>query len=110
MATRESPFGWEIDSTHYHRPNLVSCDIVTGLTRTPLAGAYLPPSTLKHLTDLEEALQRFMEPIFLRDLNVDLDEERRPRSQRVADLLAKYGLIDLVRHFRQSRRFWNLKT
>ena len=43
-------------------------------------------------------------------MNVDLDEARIPRIQRVVDLLAEYGFIDLVRHFRQRRRFCNLKT
>ena len=65
---------------------------------------------IEHLPDLEEALKCFKEPIVLGDLNVDLDEARSPRSQRVADLLAEYGLIDLIRHFRQRRRFRNLKT
>ena len=56
LVTREKPFRWGIESTRYHRPNVVNCKIVTGLTRTPLVGAYLPPSTLDHLSDLEEAL------------------------------------------------------
>ena len=107
---RERPIGWGIESTHYHRPNVVSCEIVTGLTRTPLVGVCLPPLTLEHLTYLEEALQRFRDPIFLGDLNVNLDEARSPRSQQVADLLTEYGLIDLVLHFCQRRRFRNLKN
>ena len=110
MVTRERLVGWGVDSPHYHGPNVVSCEIVTRLTWTPLAGAYLPPSTLEHLPDLEEALQRFRGPIVLGDLNVELDEARSLQSQQVADLLAEYGLIDLVHHFRQCRRFWNLKN
>ena len=51
-----------------------------------------------------------MDPIVLGDLNVDLDEARSLRSQRVLDLLAKYGLIDLVQYFRQRRRFQDLNT
>ena len=94
----------------YHGPNVVSCNIVTGLTRTPLVGAYLPLSTLEHLPDLEEALQRFRGPIYLRGLNVDLYEARILHSQSVSDLLAEYGLIDLVRHFRQRFMFRDLKT
>ena len=93
---RERPVGWGIDSTRYHRPNMVRCDIITGLTRTPLVGAYLPPLTLEHLLDLEEALQRFRYPIVLRELNVDLEKERSPHIQQVADLIVEYDLIDLV--------------
>ena len=89
---------------------MVSCEIVTGLTRTPLVSAYLPLLTLEHLPDLEKDLQCFRDPIVLRDLNVELDKARSRQSQRVADLLVGYGLIDLVRHFRQRRRVRNLKT
>ena len=110
VVTRERPFGRGIYSTHYHRPNMASCEIITGLTRTPLVGTYLPPSTVEHLPELEEVLQLFRDPIFLRDLNMDLNKSRRPQSQQVADLLTDYGIIYLVRHFRQSYRFHNLKT
>ena len=81
MVTRKRPVVWGIESTRYHRTNVVSYKIVTGLNRTPLVGAYLPPSRLEHLTDMEEALKRFKEPIVLGDLNVKLDEKRIPRSQ-----------------------------
>ena len=87
---------------------MLSCKLVTGLTWTLLVNAYLPPSTLHHMRDLEEDLKRFKDPIFLGYLNMDLDES--PRIQLVADLLVEYGIIDLVRHFCQRCRFRNLKT
>ena len=62
----------------YHGPNMVRCNIITGLTHTPLVGAYLPPLILEHLLDLEEALQRFRDPIFLGKLNVELEKARSP--------------------------------
>ena len=96
LVTRERPVVWGTESTRYHGTNLVNCKIVTGLTWTPLVGAYLTLSTLEHLYDLEEALQPFREPIVLGDLNVDLDKARKFWSQRVSDLLAEYVLIDLV--------------
>ena len=64
----------------YHRPNVVSCNIVTRLTWNQLIRAYLPPSKLEQLTDLKEALQRFREPIDLGDFNMDLNEARSLRS------------------------------
>ena len=67
---------------------MVICELVNGLVLTPLLGAYLPPSNIKHLPDLEEALKRFKESIILGDLNVYPNEGRIPRSQKVADLLA----------------------
>ena len=78
MVTRESPIRWGVDSTRYHGPNVVSCEIVTRFTRIPLVGAYLPPSTLEHLPCLEEAMQSFRDPIVLGDLNLDLKEARSP--------------------------------
>ena len=89
---------------------MVICEIVTGLTRNPLVVTYLPLSMLEHLPNLEEALKRFRDPIFLGDLNMDLNGARKPWGQQVADLLAEYSIIDLVLHFRHHRRFWNLKT
>ena len=94
----------------YHGPNIVSYEIITILTCTQLVGAYIPLSKLKHLPDLEEALKRFKEPIILGDLNVYPNEGRIPRSQKVADLLAEYSLVDLARHFHQRRRLRYLKT
>ena len=39
LVTRLRPAGWGIESTHYHRPNVVSCKIITRLTQTPLIDA-----------------------------------------------------------------------
>ena len=94
----------------YYGLKMVSCKLVTGLTQTPLSGAYLPLLTLDQLPDLEEALKRFRDPIVLGDLNVDLNKSKSLRIQRVEDLLMECNIIDLVRHFRQYRRFRNLKT
>ena len=84
--------------------------IFTRITRITFVGAYLTPSMLEHLPDLEEALQRFRNPIVLGYLNVYLDEARILQIQSVLDLLAEYGIIDLVPHFQQRRRFQDLKT
>ena len=50
-------------------------ELVSGEKRTPIVGAYLPPSTLEHLEDLETAFNRFSghDVVLMRDLNVDLD-------------------------------------
>ena len=112
LVTRERSDRWGILPTRFHRLNLVSCKIVTGPTRTPRFGVYLTPSMMEQLPDVQEALQRFkgQGPIFLVDLNVDLDNARSSQIQRVADILTEYVIIDLVRHFRQRRRFCDLKN
>ena len=110
--TREQTNGWGVESMRFHRPNVVSCEIFTGPNQTPLVGAYLPPFTLENLTDVEEELQRFKgrDTIVLGYLNMDLDNSRILRSQRMSGLLMEYGLIDLVWHFRKCRQFQDLKT
>ena len=40
--------------------NVVSCELVSGDQQKPPFGAYLSPSTLDHLPDLEEVLNRFL--------------------------------------------------
>ena len=110
LVKKNMPLRWGVESTLYHGPNMVSCDIITGLTRTPLIGEYIPLLTMEHLLDLEEALQRFRYPVVLGELNVDLNKMSSLRIQQVAYLLAEYGLVDQFRHFRQRRRFRNLKT
>ena len=70
----ENTEGWIAESMRFHGPNVVSCKIIYGYQQTLIIGAYLPPSTLDHLVDLEEALDRFpdRDPIVLRDLNTDI--------------------------------------
>ena len=110
MVMRERPGRWGIQSTRFQGPNVIICEIVTVHTRTSLIGAYLPPSTLKHLLDFDETLQCFkgLDPIFLGNFNVDLDKSRSLQSQPVAELLMEFGLIDQVRQFQQRRWFWYL--
>ena len=59
--------GWSIESTRFHGTNVVSYNIVTGKKGNPVIGAYLPPSTLDNLPDLEENLARIWDqyPIVL---------------------------------------------
>ena len=99
--TRERTNRWQIESTHFHGPNVVSYEIINGYTWTPLVNAYLSPLTLDHLPDLKEDLQRFkgLDTIVLGVFNVDLDNAWSSWSQLLADLLAEFGLIDLVQHF-----------
>ena len=68
---------------------MVSCEIVIGLTWTPLVGEYLPSSMLEHLPDLEEAINHFRDPIVPGYLDVDLEETSILWNQHVLDLLAE---------------------
>ena len=48
-----------VDVTRFHCPNLVIYEVVTDKKWTPIIGAYLLPSTLEQLLDLEGGLERF---------------------------------------------------
>ena len=96
----------------FHGPNVVSCEVIGSGNRTPLIGAYLPPSTLGHLPNLEEDLIRFwdQDPIVLGYLNADIRQAQNPRSHQVDDLLMEFGLVDILHHFRKRCRFLHMKT
>ena len=89
----------------------MSCEVVTDRKLTPLIGAYLPPSTLNHLPDLEEGPTRFrdQDTILLGDLNAGIVQAHNLRIQQVADLLMESGLMDLIHHFRQCWRLRYMK-
>ena len=110
LVTRERPTWWGIEYTCCHRTNVLSCKIVTKINQTPIVGAYLPPLTLEDLPDLEDFMQRFRGPILFGDWKVDLKKIRSLWSQRMSEILAEYGLVDLVRNFQQRCRFRDLKT
>ena len=59
MLFWDGPQGCSVEATQFHGTNVVSCEVITDGKRTPIIGAYLPPSTLDHLPDLEEALSCF---------------------------------------------------
>ena len=58
LVVRYQPKGWSVESMHFHRPNMVSYEVATNIKRTLIIGAYLPPSTLEHSPELQEALTR----------------------------------------------------
>ena len=88
MVSRDRTNRWGIESTHFHGPNVVRCNILTRRIQTPLIGAYLSPLACDKLLDLKEALQIFkgVEPILLGDLNVDLDAVQSLHIQLVTYL------------------------
>ena len=58
MIIREKPQVWNINSTRFHGPNMVSCKVITRKS-TPLIRAYNPLFPLDHLQYLAEALTHF---------------------------------------------------
>ena len=89
LVLRDRLTGWVLELIFFHGPNLGICEVSRGTSRTPIIGAYVPLTTLTHLPDLEESLERFRVkyPILLGYFNVYLDESQKPISQLVVDLL-----------------------
>ena len=90
--------GCSIELTRFHDPNVVSYKVVIN-KRTPLSRSYLPPSTLEHLLNLLEDIKIYRNHniIVLGDLNTDI-KAQNPDSQQVAEMLRKFGLVDLRHH------------
>ena len=108
----EWPPGRSLESTRFHGPNVVSCEVFRGTSRTPIIGSYLPPTMLDHLPNVEDTLEGFCGQylILMRYLNVDLHESRNPLSHLFSDILAEFGLIDLMHNFWQRRCLRYLKA
>ena len=51
----------DIESTRFHRPNVVSYEIVTGIHQKHFIRDYLPPANMYCHLDLEEAINHFLE-------------------------------------------------
>ena len=60
LVTWERPEEWGIESTRFHRPNLVIYEISTGIQWTALIRAYLNLSNMDLLPDIKEALNRLL--------------------------------------------------
>ena len=104
LVVRDWPQGWSVEEMCFRRLNVASCEIFTGGKRTPIIDAYLPPSTLEHLQELEEALKRFWDKysIVIGDLSADIGKAHNPRSQQVADLFINFGPMELLLRFYQK--------
>ena len=101
LVFQEEPDGWSVESIRKHGPNVISCELVIGDTRTPLIGAYLPPGDLLTLPFVTEAIDRFpgKTPILMGDLNANIHAENRPRDSEIADFCSFHGLEDMLVQF-----------
>ena len=105
VTSRPGPTtGLERRGSALTRAKVVSYKVIADGKRTPIIGSYLPPSTLGHLPDLEEARTRFwdQDPIVIGNLSADIVKSQNSRSQQVADLLMEFSMMELLLHFRQS--------
>ena len=59
LIVRERTEGYSVDLMHFHGPNVASCEIVFIRHNTLLNVVYLTLSTIEHLPDIEDSLNRF---------------------------------------------------
>ena len=52
LVVRYQPKEWIIKSTRFHGKKVVSCKVIAGSKQKRFIGAYVPPFTLDHLSDL----------------------------------------------------------
>ena len=100
LVIQERHQGWSLEATRFHRLNMVSCEVVTNKKRSSVIGVNHSPSTLEHVPDLEEDLNHFWykDTMFLGELRANINQAQNPRRHQVADLLIKFGLIDLLHY------------
>jgi hypothetical protein len=86
--------------------------LVSTTQQTPLICVYLPPGDTTELEYLTEALNRFpnQQPIVIGDLSTDLEDLSQTRTMETNNLLASYGLINMIAQFQQRRKHRNCKT
>ena len=104
LVYRDSPY-WQVESSIFHGPNVISATVVSGNSRYGIVGAYVPPNDTTTSIHIAAALGRFSnrKVILVEDLNLDLDSVESARDMEIANVLADSGLLDMHHHFRSHR-------
>jgi exonuclease III len=104
---RDSPH-WQVEAYKAYGPNVLSFQLVTGLRRWYVVGAYVPPSDTSTIEYVSKALDdrpEGVDPILIGDLNANLADPDSDREHEIAAAAADHGLEDMFSHFRQSRAY-----
>ena len=93
LVYRELPY-WQVESSVFRGPNVISAVIVGGNCRYWIVGAYVSPSDNTTSVHIAAALGRFpnRKVILVGDLNLDLDFLETVRDIEIADILTASGL------------------
>jgi hypothetical protein len=97
---------YEIKEMELRGPNVLSFQLVSGVTRWYIIGCYIPPTNLTKLTHVDEAWRACPKsclPILLGDLNVNLTAPRNDRNDTIAKQVDAMALINISNHFCQWR-------
>lgn len=111
LVYQQSP-SWQVESPFRHGPNVISFELVSGKTRYPVVGAYIPPNDITTLGHIHRAMGRWathmeagkQSTILLGDLNVNFADPKDQRDAEIVAALASYGFEDMLPHFQGRRR------
>ena len=98
---------FEVEETKTWGPNVITTHLVTGRNRFFVVGGYIPPSDLTTLAQIQKAWDQCPKgciPLFLGDLNINLESPRDERDEQIAEECNFRELADMSRNFRQRRR------
>ena len=94
---------WQVESSVFHGPNVISVMVVSCNSRYGIVGAYVPPNDTTTSIYIAAALGRFSrrrKVILVGNLNLNLDSIESTRDMEIANILADSGLLDMYHHFK----------
>ena len=97
----------KVEETKTWGPNVITTHLVTGRNQFFVVGGYIPPSDLTTLAQIQKAWDQCPKgciPLFLGDLNINLESPRDERDEQIAEECDFWELEDTSRNFRQRRR------
>ena len=98
---------FEVEETRTWGPNIITTHLVTGQNRCYVVGGYIPPSDLTTLAHIQKAWDQCPKgciPLFLGDLNINLEPPWDERDEQIAEECNFWELADMSRNFRQRHR------
>ena len=91
--------------------NIITCQLVTGKGRYCVIGCYISPHDTATVDDIEKAIHECLRgciPMLMGDLNINFEDPRDARDDKVTEILDAQNFFDTSRCFRQHRAY-NLK-
>ena len=115
LVYRDSPY-WQVESSIFHGPNVISAMVVSGNSRYGVVGTYyVSPNDATTSIHIAAPLDRFCRQRKVKlvgDLNLNLDSNELARDLEVVNVLADSRLLDMHHHFklyRQRQSTWYQK-
>ena len=95
---------YEVEEQRIWGPNVLSFKLKTEDVRYYVVGAYIAPSSLDALADIDKAwakCPKACKSMLLGDLNINLDKPRNDRDVAVTEQVTTMDLMDMMHQFYQ---------